>query len=263
MTAHEIRSRLVGAEEDGGLVRLGDFIAHCRNLSACLRTSEAVVAGAQPVIGYRITSLSAHSAELVLEPVAPKKGKDRRAEVIDFFHSTVEAIQTGATPDSRLHLADFEVFQKLVEPLKHRVREVLLDGMALTQQYAANIEKILGTTIPAHGSASGVLERVNVHGGFEFAIYPPIGDRAIRCSFPEAMLPDVCRAIKRNVTVAGKLTYQPGKPLPARIAVEKMDIHPPDDELPTLSSLKGVLAGCLGAMDSVAFVRSLRDEQQA
>lgn len=259
MNAHEIKTRLVGAEEDHGLVRLGEFIAHCHHLSDCLKTSETAIAGAKPAIRYRITSLSANSAEMVLEAVAPSDGPDRRAEVAAFFRSTVEALQSGKEPDHRLHLADFEVFQKLVAPLKRRVREVWLDGTAITQQYAANVEKILGTTIPAHGSATGVLERLNVHGAFEFAIYPPVGERAIRCSFPEEMLPEVCRAIKRNVTVVGKLTFQPGKPLPARVTVEGMEIHPPDDELPTLASLQGVLAGWLGPMDSVAFVRSLRD----
>jgi hypothetical protein len=75
------------------------------------------------------------------------------------------------------------------------------------------------------------------------------------------MLGQVREAIKRNVTVWGKLDFEPENPFPHRVAVTRMELHPPDSELPTLAELKGMAPGCAGGLTSVDFVRALRDEQ--
>ena len=59
MPTNTITVRLVGADEDNGIVRFDDFRAFCDNLSECLRKTEALVAAGRPHIRYRIASLHA------------------------------------------------------------------------------------------------------------------------------------------------------------------------------------------------------------
>jgi hypothetical protein len=68
-------------------------------------------------------------------------------------------------------------------------------------------------------------------------------------------------AIKRNITVSGTLYFHQDKPFPDKVLVKNMELHPDDNELPTLGSLRGIAPNCSGGMDSVDYVRSVRDEQ--
>ncbi|MBI1901815.1 MAG: hypothetical protein HYS13_11980 [Planctomycetia bacterium] len=203
--------------------------------------------------------MEASSAALELEPLAPADGPDNRRVVIDLFHETIERIQAGKSVDARFTFDDLVAFRDLATPLQRHSRELWINGEKLTAKYVAQLELILGSAIPSKGQLSGRLERLNVHDRYEFVLFPAAGPRVV-CIFDEAMFEEVRNAIKRMVTVSGTLYFQPDRPLPDRVRVDKMEIHPPDDELPKLRDLRATSPNCTGKLTAVDFVRALRDE---
>ena len=261
MAENTITVKLVGADEDNGIVRFDDFREFCEKLARCLRKSEIMVPVQQPRIRYRIRSLESASATVTLEALPPQNGLDYRQEVLSLFGDTVAHLQGGEAVDPRLDRDAIEAFRGLISPLRRRTKEVWIGPSRLTAQYEANIERILGSSIPSVGSVSGVLERVNVHNKREFILYPPIPGYRIKCIFPDELFGQVREAIKGNVTVSGPMYFHQDKPFPDVVHVKEMELHSPDDSLPTLASLKGSAPDCSGGVDSIEYVRGVRDEQ--
>jgi hypothetical protein len=255
---------LVGPDDQGGNVLFGDFRGFCANLSLCLRRTEMIVTG-DAKLDYRIDEMRSGSATLTLVPVPPKEEepviKDRGGLVCRLFIETVHHLQSGGNIDPRFKTDDLQAFRGLAAPrLGRRFQDVRIAGKSLTSEYVANIDKILNTTIPSDGSVTGRLERLNIHNRREFALYPPITGFSVTCSFPDDMFPQVQAAIRKNVTVHGKLVFRPDSPFPERVQVRSIEIHPPDAELPTLRSLRGMLRGALDGATVVSFLKARRDD---
>ena len=259
MAQNTLTVKLVGAEDDKGLVRFDDFMGFCRALLKCLRRVDDIVRPEGDRLRYRIVQMQAGSAALTLEAIPPATPKDDRGAVVSLFCETASRLQAGKTPDKRFAFDDLEAFRELVLPLDRHAKEVWVNGSKLTSDYVANIERILGSAIPSVGQVTGKLERLNVHDRYEFVLFPAAGTR-ITCAFDEFMLEQVRMGVKRTVTVSGVLYFQPDKPVPDRVHVEKIEIHPADKELPRLKDLKGIAPRCTGKMTSVEFVRAIRDE---
>jgi hypothetical protein len=248
-----VKVRLVGPDEDGGRVHFEDFLHFCRALNLCLRWSEIAVR-TRGRLHYRLTDLHNGSAGLEVEPV--RNGR----EAVGFFKKTIAALRDGKAPDHRLTAQGLEEFKKLYDGLRH-TREVWIDGAQLTSRYVANIDDFLRPTLTAEGSVTGFLEGLNVHNEKNrFALYPAIGG-SVACVFEDDMFEQVRAAVKRNVTVYGTLSYPHDSPHPTKVQAKKLDVHPPDDELPTLGKLRGAFRGCTGGKTAVEFVRAIRDEQ--
>ena len=70
---------------------------------------------------------------------------------------------------------------------------------------------------------------------------------------------DVRTALKKYVTVHGLMGYRIGNPFPISITVERFEINPPEQELPTLASLRGLAPDLTGGLSSEEYIRQLRD----
>jgi hypothetical protein len=255
-----ISARLVGADEDGGHVQYADFLRFCNAMNDCLKRAESIVTGGQGArIHYRIVSLRDSSAGIELEAIRSKKGTDYRGAVRSLFLSTVVALQTGGSVDHRLTPDTLERFRELYKA-PQKTKEIWIGGKKITTRYLANIEELLKPSFESEGSVTGILERLNVHDKNEFSLFPPLWS-AVTCVFPEKLFEQVREAIKRNVTVFGKLMYPPDRPYPMKVHVERMEVHPPDDKLPTLRELRGIFKGCLEGKTATEFVRAIRDER--
>lgn len=121
-------------------------------------------------------------------------------------------------------------------------------------------EPTIAAGVRAKGSIKGRLEKLNVHNRNEFTLVPPVGEPAIACSFKEALFDKVKLAIKRNVLVHGILFYGEGKAYPERIQVDDLEILPPDAELPTLGSLRGIMPNATNGKPVLEFVLGIRDD---
>ena len=194
MAELHIKARLVGPDEDGGLVHFDDFLRFCRTLNACLRRSELAVRVESGRLHYRLSQLDRGSAVIELEPLRPKKGRDQRHEVLEFFKNTLADLREHRRPDRRLDTAGLEDFKELYVGLKH-TKEVWIDGTQLTSRYVANIDDLLKPVRAAEGSVTGFLERLNVHNTNEFVLFPVLGGSVV-CSFTDDLFERVLAAVK-------------------------------------------------------------------
>jgi hypothetical protein len=105
-----------------------------------------------------------------------------------------------------------------------------------------------------------MLEAINVHNRVnKFHIFPSIGPVKVACHFPDEMLADAISAINRYVFVSGQVKYHKRQFFPHAVEVVEMKVYPEERELPTLESLRGIAPDATGELDSVTFVRRIRN----
>jgi hypothetical protein len=252
---------LEGAQEDGGAVLLHDLRAFVKTLTDCLEIVEKRLVGTGD-LRHRIAGMKVGSAYMLLQP-APK-GKTRAPDagrvVYEGFGKLVGDLEAGRGPDPRFDAGDLKTFRKLAHLTLKGTKKVQVAGVPLTTQFVANVDKLLGGVVRARGTVKGRIEKINVHDRHEFTLYTPIGEVAVLCTFNGELFETVQRAIKRTVTVHGALLYRTGSPYPDRAEVETIEVHPADDDLPTLAALRGAMPGATGDKTAVEYVRAVRDE---
>lgn len=258
MTEQRIAVKLIGPDDDGGLVSLDSLTAFCRSLSKCLRCADAIVRPDAKRLRFRVVELRASSALIAVEPRLPSTDTQGKA-VVEFFRDTVSRLQSGKVVDHRLTFDDLEAFRDLASPLGAEAKSVWVNGFQITSRYTANIDRILRSAIPSEGQVTGRLETIYAHDRNDFVLFPLAGP-PVTCSFQDPLFEQVRRSLRQIVTVYGTLYFQPDKPLPHRVRVARIEIHPPNDKLPRLRDLRGIAKRCTGKMSSVDFVRAIRDE---
>lgn len=266
--ARTIGFRLEGSVEDGGRVRFADLLDFLQRLRATLRRLEETVAVAErPAVYYRVVDMQVSSAAITLEAVPERLDGDPTPELLHRVDTGLAAILEGQPAPPWFDREILETFKGLTAPLRRHVRGIHIvrptRTFTLGRQFEVSIDRILGEDVTAVGSVSGFLDAINVHGVRHFHIYPLIGPTKVLCVFPEQLLSDVRKGLKRHVNVSGVLRYKENEPFPHQIDVESVEVLPLAEELPTLRSLRGIAPEAAGALDSVAFVRRLRDASEA
>jgi hypothetical protein len=259
MPPPKLTVKLSGDESLGGNVLFADFREFCEALTVCLHTVETLVAG-RTRLRYLMSDVASGSVAVTLEPMRPRKGHDVSGEVVELFVKTVRQLEEGEEIDRRFPKETLYAFRRLGGPLHRRGAGVEIGGRRITAAYIAHIDTLIGASIPSEGSVSGRLERINLHERNEFALYPPIEGFVVVCVFPDEMTDTVIAAINRTVTVSGRMTFKPDKPFPERVQVRAIEIHPPDNELPKLGELRGLLRGAIGNRSAVEFIKAIRNE---
>lgn len=263
-----ITVHIKGSSEDAGKVRLMEFMEFLNSLKNCLKKVESNLTGKErSSLYYRIADLRTGSATVSLEAVQREAGPDIAVPVLEKFSDGLNLIQKyGKLPDG-FDQEVLETYRKLVVPLKKHVTGIEIKRpdtvTEITIQLETNIEKILGEDITSAGSVMGYLDAVNVHGVNHFYIYPTIGPTKLLCAFPDKLLDSVRKGLKGYVSVSGTLRYKKREIFPYQIDVEDLEIYPPSEKTPSLSSLRGMAPKVTGGLDSVAFVRKLRDADRA
>lgn len=261
MSGRRLKITLIGADQDDGNVEFSDFRQFCDSLTICLARIESKFPDAGiKRLHYRVVDLSTGSANISLEPIRLTNGRDIGRDVVDLFSKTISNIQAGKAVDPRLNVEDLWAFRRLAYPLNRKIKESRIADTKITSRFIANIDDLVGATIPSEGSVKGRLERLNVHNRFEFVIYPPIPGYSVTCTFRDELYEQIHQAVRKNVTVNGTLHYRPGRPFPDRVQVKSIEVHPPDEQLPKLADLRGAWKGCLGGHSSVEFIQANRDE---
>jgi hypothetical protein len=257
--------RLEGSPRNDGKVRARDFVEFFEALLRVLRGIEKGTGSAPQTVAYTIVDMSVSSAVMELEAESPDETSYLAREVVKRFGEGLQALERGS-----LGTIDFDEdvvrgFAKLMAPLGQNLpsitvragtTEVVLTGNDM-EEFALVSER---ETFEV-GSFTGFIDAINVHTEPVFFLYPPVGPTRIPCEFDRTMLDEVRNALKRYVTVHGLFTYRPGFAFPSRITIERIEVNPPEDELPTLSSLRGIAPDLTGGLDAVTFVRQIRDAE--
>lgn len=264
-----IELRLEGSPNDEGKIRINEFIEVLSIVRICLQKLDKHISkDRKPSAFYRIKDLKSGSASITIEAV-PYKPKEAIV-ILDRFVDSIYAIQEqNKLPEWFKDKELLEDFKGLTSQFKKHISniEIKKDGktIQIKKQLETNIEKILGEIVYiGKGSITGHLDIINVHiiNLNYFYIYPPIGPTKIRCDFKEELLNKIKQGIKRYVNVIGTLHYRKGEAFPAQIEVEDIQVYPSENELPTLGSLRGMAPDITGKLDSVAFIRKLREADE-
>jgi hypothetical protein len=261
-----IKVQLKGSFSDDQHVRLSEFITQLQALQVALTNTESIISGGKrSSLYYRIVDLSHASPSTVIVEAKPyPQAPDLSVDVVDKFFSGIKQIQETGQITEEFDRPTLESYKGLSATLRKNITEIKLSNgtyqIEITRQLEARIDNILGSEIIVEGSIEGMLEAINIHNkANKFHIFPSVGPTKVVCHFPDAMLSDAIGAINRYVRVAGQVKYQMRGFFPHEVEVAAMEVYPEEHELPTLGSLRGIAPDATGRLDSVAFVRSLRN----
>lgn len=277
---NRITIQLTGSLEDDGHVTLSAFLSQLEAVKAALKQTERLVTGEEePTVYYRVVDLSHNSpATIVLEAVSlanrPQTTVKKKrpaiktdyshATVNQFFHSLRQIREKRQRPE-RADLQALEAYRNLAAPLEKRVSGVKLidsdESVDIDRDFQSAIDEIIGPDELVEGTISGTLEKLNLHNTTRFDIFPPIGPKQVACDFGPSLRADVIRAVDQYVQVFGKLRYKRLENFPYAVNAEKVEVLPPEDELPTLLDLKGMAPDLTEGKTTSEFLEGIRDAE--
>lgn len=111
---------------------------------------------------------------------------------------------------------------------------------SLSRRTYDNVSTLIDPDYEDMGTVDGSLEVVSAHHGYEFRIYEPVWDRAVRCSFTEDLLVTALAAFKKRVEVSGLIKYAKNG-FPVSVKAVKIDVFPDDEDLPSIEDVRGIL----------------------
>lgn len=263
-TPPRISFKLEGSRQDSGLVRAQDFVDWLDHTLSCLRHLERMLPGRVETV-YRVSKLSVGSAVVEIEAGSEADQDTSALAVIGGFLQGVEAIERGNLDTIPFDAETKTAFTRLMTPLRRQLRQVVIKAgprqVSLKGEQASSLavqERVQAISV---GSYSGYIDALNVHKQPLFYLYPTSGPVRVTCEFDQALLDDLRGAIKRYTTVYGAIEYPESSPFPSRIVVERVEVNPPDEELPTLQSLYGIAPALTDGTDSVTYIRRQRDAE--
>lgn len=251
LSRRRIAVEIRGSAEDGGYLRLSEFLKQLDVIKAALKHTERLLSGSEErTVYYRIVKLSmASPATVVLEETAVRSnerpGKLPKIPVTQRLVSTLRQIERGRPLPQVKDLAALEAYRNVGTLLHKHVEQVTITGanqaVSIGEEFNRKVDKIIGPDEIIEGSVSGLLLQVNLHNTTRFEIYPSVGPKKIACDFPLALKSEVIRGLDQNVRVIGRLRYKHWAPHPHAITAEQLEIFPPDDQLPTIFDLRGLI----------------------
>ncbi|MCH7921612.1 MAG: hypothetical protein IH975_01090 [Nitrospinae bacterium] len=267
MKKYRIKLQVRGLESDDGYVRLNIFVTHLHNLRSTLINVDRMVSRKRRASAYyRVIELDCSSpATIVIEAQPFIKDIDNREEVEKRFFGGMRQIKETGTAPENLDRAALEQMRGLASQVgKTVVSATISNGehtIDLTEGLKAKIDVLLAEVDSTEGSIEGMLEAINIHKEANvFRIYPVIGPKKVSCHFPNRLREDAIRAVDSFVSIEGTLKYMKNAPFPHEIKVSKIEVYPPEDELPSLEDLRGIAPNATGDLSSEEFVRKIRDE---
>jgi hypothetical protein len=256
----ELTVHIAGTPENGGEVTLGTFLGFFTELQRCLRSVDRLCGESTGNVHYRVAGLAGGSATVTIE--AFSESPLRAAAVVSDCIAAMEDLERGRRP-ATLDGEALEAFEALARQATRGITcaEISYGSRVVTVTHAASAtaRRLLASVLTAHGTATGLLEAVSVHGRNVFSLYPKAGPRTVKCRFPDALLPDVGGALKRFVTVDGTLHYRAEEAFPFAVDAQRIVIHPRDEDLPTFGGLLGAAPEITDGLDALTFLQLLRE----
>ena len=262
---NRITLQIVGSETDDGDVRFDDFLKQLNAIKKALTETDRLVSEDGQSVYFRVVDLRHLSpAALEIEAV-PIEGKRNNAiAVMDTFYSAVTEIQRKQQAPAFFDYPALQAFKELPTYKNTSITRTTIsrsgDELALSRSLPETVDKILGPDIYEHGSITGMIDQINIHGQNVFTVYPLVRLPKLKCVFPKELRKQAIQAIGQHVTIYGRMKYKKRDLHPFEMDVESVDIHPEDDFLPSLGELRGTAPGITGRLTSDEFVRQLRDD---
>lgn len=267
---NQITWTVEGPDAENGHVRADDFIDEIERLLSALNGIDKVVSEtAQPTLYYRIVALS-HSSpvSITIEPVIKPRIANPPSDYIALRHHRffreLNAIRRNEPVSEDIDDSLLEDFRDLAAGRGQSFRAASISNdearVEIDETFEANITKMLGEEYSSYGWVEGKLEALNIHGRARRVwLYPTVGPQRIRCDFLPGTKQQLLEAADKYVRAQGVKYFRPQSLYPFRVRVMEFEVVESDDDT-TLSSLRGIAPRATGEMNSVDFVRAIRDE---
>lgn len=267
MPKNRLRIIVEGDTRDRGHVRLSDFLNQLNAVKAALRQTERIIGGEDAGVYYRIVDVSHRSPlTVVLEGVAEKDTSAPPPVVLNTFIGTLSAIRRRGTIPQGFDYLAAESYREIVAPQHKHVRSLVIANtrkrVRVDARYEERIKTAIGPDEYAEGSVTGTLDTVKLHNTTAFEIFPTIGPKKIACYFPPQLKQSVKEGLDRYVRVYGRLRYKHWDKFPYAIDVHEIEIYPPEEELPTLTELRGIAPQLTGGLEPREFLDKVRSGWQ-
>ena len=272
MPEKRISIKVSGVEgKSEGRVLFSDLLVELEKVRAAMREAERVCKGTLEV-DYRVVGLAMNSPSPRVD-LMPTVNRERVSasyldDVTTALASSLAAVVGSSLRPSSENMALLEAFEAMVPSDRRQISKVEItvgeDSFAVDEAFKKSLKSIMGQDEIYHGSIRGALEVLNLHNeNNTFTLFPIIGPEKIRGRFKKDLREKVKLAMDQFVTVYGKLKCKSWLEHPYEIVADDIQIHPPEEELPTLLDLKGVAPQATGDLSSSEFLEQLRNEWQS
>jgi hypothetical protein len=130
---------------------------------------------------------------------------------------------------------------------------------SITESTLQNIEQIIGVKYKGLGSVVGSLDAIILHSKNEFRIWNENTGKPVTCLFAPEKLEDVKALLRTKVLVYGEVrSNQRGEPI--AITVEGIERRTPQDKLPTIEEMSGLVEDMYEGKALEEYLKDIRDE---
>lgn len=228
------------------------------------RTAHRVLGDRAGELRWQLAGLQEGSAMTLVQASATRAVTgDELRELVDTYTQDLRAPAERLPPEDRPVLRDV-----LLELQKYGVGSLVaqVDGSPEESRVVVEPESTLQTLIVARpaqlrviGSVVGRLERLNMHQRREAALWNELDQRSVVVTFAEEFYQRVHGALRQRVEVFGAIVEDAdGRPL--RIRLQDLEVLASDENLPTLSSLVGLMPDITGGATAEEYLEGNRRE---
>jgi hypothetical protein len=244
--SHKLVFALEGLPTEKGDVKLRDFINIIGLLqSIAQKFDRGLSIDGKDTFYYKLVGLSYNSPPTVaVEPMRVRNQVPINDMAIKSSIAVFNEISRGEilTEIDSYILADIKSIVGQVKKRKASIRIEYEDEIqVISPSHEESLGKILSKEEMYPGNIRGVLEYINIHNKKRiFKIYSPVEPRQVKCIFGDDLFAMAISAIGRYLEVSGLLHYNIFSKYPHLIDANDIIIFPQDEELPTISSLRGI-----------------------
>jgi hypothetical protein len=132
-------------------------------------------------------------------------------------------------------------------------------SVAINETTLKNVREITAKKYEGVGSVLGRLDVISVHSRNEIRVWDENTNRAVVCTYPEALEDKVKENLRKRVLVSGVVSYNAsGQPLTC--SVEDIEAYPEPESLPTIEQVSGLIDNLRGGLSMRDYIERLRDE---
>ena len=264
MAKNRLQVTVEGDPKDHGHVRLSDFLKQLEAVRKALRRTEELFQGEErnPVY-YRIIGARHKSPLTVTLEAVADKSPDLPPKVVGKFLDSIKQIRQSGTIPKDFDYPTAEAYREIVGPQHNYVASLVIANsrrrFVIDHKYEEGIAKAIGPDEFTEGSITGTLDTLKLHNTTAFEVFPTIGPKRVVCHFPAHLKEKVKQALERYVCVYGKLRYKHWDRFPHAVDAVDLEIYPPEEELPTLSELRGMAPDLTDGLGEQEFLEKVRD----
>lgn len=271
MATARLTIKITGDSRDKGKVRLDALIAKLVALQKALNAIEETTSthDRHGDVYLRIERIKYSSPlSMTIDVRTAEKDGDYTKFLVRTFSKDLEGLSrktevAASTPYARLdayrELAESGVAKSESSAIRAGRKTFRIDA-----KLVANINTILSDATAEereHGTVTGRLDVINLHGKKQFYIYPSLGPTRIKCMFEERLREDVKKALDSKVLVSGVLCFRKHDSHPFAVDAKSIEVLPEDDRLSSFESLRGIAPDITEGMSAAEYIRKIRDEE--